>query len=298
MRSLKASGLLHMSGIAASLLNTGQQWLVVPWKVKTNTCLMYSLIPHFNSSSKIVMQQGFSEWMGPIASSDSWRTGELWFSRGEGICWRYCFKVGANELRRLQSKRCYVWEVWCGGLWKIWWKRWIQTPGTVLVVTSKNIPLSCQSWWVSMKYQVWSTCSLINGSGHFYTMILVYDDACICSKQLIIAHLVLVQAHGHLLQTGFGWSNGVVLSFLEEFGWPRDKEIVCSWCRRIHRRSIMQPNQCAYFAIMHDGLEKVVVFYIENWTDAFNPVLHGRCMKLRSWELGFQDMSIWCEVAF
>ncbi|XP_066393856.1 probable trehalase isoform X1 [Miscanthus floridulus] len=28
--------------------------------------------------------------------------------------------------------------------------------------------------------------------------------------------------------TGFGWSNGVVLSFLEEFGWPRDKEIVCS----------------------------------------------------------------------
>jgi len=30
MRSLKASGLLHISGIAASLLNTGQQWLVVP----------------------------------------------------------------------------------------------------------------------------------------------------------------------------------------------------------------------------------------------------------------------------
>jgi len=27
MRSLKASGLLHISGIAASLLNTGQQWL-------------------------------------------------------------------------------------------------------------------------------------------------------------------------------------------------------------------------------------------------------------------------------
>ncbi|KAG8084106.1 hypothetical protein GUJ93_ZPchr0010g8488 [Zizania palustris] len=26
-------------------------------------------------------------------------------------------------------------------------------------------------------------------------------------------------------QTGFGWSNGVVLSFLEEFGWPQDKEI-------------------------------------------------------------------------
>uniref|UniRef100_A0A0A9AGR2 Trehalase n=1 Tax=Arundo donax TaxID=35708 RepID=A0A0A9AGR2_ARUDO len=28
-------------------------------------------------------------------------------------------------------------------------------------------------------------------------------------------------------QTGFGWSNGVVLSFLEEFGWPYDKEIGC-----------------------------------------------------------------------
>jgi len=29
-------------------------------------------------------------------------------------------------------------------------------------------------------------------------------------------------------QTGFGWSNGVVLSFLEEFGWPKHKEIGCS----------------------------------------------------------------------
>ncbi|KAL6906457.1 hypothetical protein ACP4OV_004058 [Aristida adscensionis] len=29
-------------------------------------------------------------------------------------------------------------------------------------------------------------------------------------------------------QTGFGWSNGVILSFLEEFGWPEDKEIGCS----------------------------------------------------------------------
>ncbi|KAK7306857.1 hypothetical protein VNO77_44817 [Canavalia gladiata] len=26
-------------------------------------------------------------------------------------------------------------------------------------------------------------------------------------------------------QTGFGWSNGVVLAFLEEFGWPRDRNI-------------------------------------------------------------------------
>uniref|UniRef100_A0A0D9XLM9 Trehalase n=1 Tax=Leersia perrieri TaxID=77586 RepID=A0A0D9XLM9_9ORYZ len=29
-------------------------------------------------------------------------------------------------------------------------------------------------------------------------------------------------------QTGFGWSNGVILSFLEEFGWPQEKEIGCS----------------------------------------------------------------------
>lgn len=28
-------------------------------------------------------------------------------------------------------------------------------------------------------------------------------------------------------QTGFGWSNGVVLAFLEEFGWPKDRDIGC-----------------------------------------------------------------------
>ncbi|XP_072963305.1 probable trehalase [Typha angustifolia] len=28
-------------------------------------------------------------------------------------------------------------------------------------------------------------------------------------------------------QTGFGWSNGVVLAFLEEFGWPHDRDIDC-----------------------------------------------------------------------
>ncbi|XP_030540312.1 probable trehalase isoform X2 [Rhodamnia argentea] len=28
-------------------------------------------------------------------------------------------------------------------------------------------------------------------------------------------------------QTGFGWSNGVVLAFLEEFGWPEDRKIDC-----------------------------------------------------------------------
>ncbi|KAK8963496.1 putative trehalase [Platanthera guangdongensis] len=29
-------------------------------------------------------------------------------------------------------------------------------------------------------------------------------------------------------QTGFGWSNGVVLALLEEFGWPVDREIECN----------------------------------------------------------------------
>uniref|UniRef100_A0A803R6S8 Trehalase n=1 Tax=Cannabis sativa TaxID=3483 RepID=A0A803R6S8_CANSA len=28
-------------------------------------------------------------------------------------------------------------------------------------------------------------------------------------------------------QTGFGWSNGVVLTLLEEFGWPEDLSIDC-----------------------------------------------------------------------
>ncbi|KAB1215511.1 Trehalase [Morella rubra] len=29
------------------------------------------------------------------------------------------------------------------------------------------------------------------------------------------------------IATGFGWSNGVVLAFLEEFGWPQDRTIHC-----------------------------------------------------------------------
>ncbi|KAF3339889.1 putative trehalase [Carex littledalei] len=28
-------------------------------------------------------------------------------------------------------------------------------------------------------------------------------------------------------QTGFGWTNGVILALLEEFGWPRDRNITC-----------------------------------------------------------------------
>ncbi|XP_056174090.1 probable trehalase [Syzygium oleosum] len=31
----------------------------------------------------------------------------------------------------------------------------------------------------------------------------------------------------YMPQTGFGWSNGVVLAFLEEFGWPEDRKIDC-----------------------------------------------------------------------
>ncbi|KAL9439643.1 hypothetical protein AB3S75_025161 [Citrus x aurantiifolia] len=33
----------------------------------------------------------------------------------------------------------------------------------------------------------------------------------------------------YIPQTGFGWSNGVVLAFLEEFGWPEDLKIGCNW---------------------------------------------------------------------
>ncbi|KAK9187750.1 hypothetical protein WN944_019149 [Citrus x changshan-huyou] len=32
----------------------------------------------------------------------------------------------------------------------------------------------------------------------------------------------------YIPQTGFGWSNGVVLAFLEEFGWPEDLKIGCN----------------------------------------------------------------------
>ncbi|KAK6263303.1 hypothetical protein QUC31_009119 [Theobroma cacao] len=32
----------------------------------------------------------------------------------------------------------------------------------------------------------------------------------------------------YIPQTGFGWSNGVVLAFLEEFGWPEDQKIGCN----------------------------------------------------------------------
>lgn len=31
----------------------------------------------------------------------------------------------------------------------------------------------------------------------------------------------------YIPQTGFGWSNGVVLAFLEEFGWPSNRKIDC-----------------------------------------------------------------------
>ncbi|KAL9422612.1 hypothetical protein AB3S75_034815 [Citrus x aurantiifolia] len=32
----------------------------------------------------------------------------------------------------------------------------------------------------------------------------------------------------YIPQTGFGWSNGVVFAFLEEFGWPEDLKIGCN----------------------------------------------------------------------
>ena len=30
-----------------------------------------------------------------------------------------------------------------------------------------------------------------------------------------------------VMQTDFGWTNGVALAFLEEFGWPKDRKLDC-----------------------------------------------------------------------
>ncbi|KAL6005633.1 hypothetical protein ACLOJK_006203 [Asimina triloba] len=39
----------------------------------------------------------------------------------------------------------------------------------------------------------------------------------------------------YIVQTGFGWSNGVVLAFLQEFGWPRDRKIDCLSTSKVPR---------------------------------------------------------------
>ncbi|XP_025801375.1 probable trehalase [Panicum hallii] len=125
MRSLKASGLLHSSGIAASLLNTGQQW-------------------------------DFPNGWAPLQHLIV-----------EGLV-----NCGSAEAREFAEDIA---------------TRWVRT----------NYAAYKESGVMYEKYDV-EVCGRSGGSGEY--------------------------KH----QTGFGWSNGVVLSFLEEFGWPRGKEIVCS----------------------------------------------------------------------
>ncbi|PUZ69352.1 hypothetical protein GQ55_2G101200 [Panicum hallii var. hallii] len=124
MRSLKASGLLHSSGIAASLLNTGQQDFPNGWAP-----LQHLIV--------------------------------------EGLV-----NCGSAEAREFAEDIA---------------TRWVRT----------NYAAYKESGVMYEKYDV-EVCGRSGGSGEY--------------------------KH----QTGFGWSNGVVLSFLEEFGWPRGKEIVCS----------------------------------------------------------------------
>ncbi|KAI4376129.1 hypothetical protein MLD38_013920 [Melastoma candidum] len=43
-------------------------------------------------------------------------------------------------------------------------------------------------------------------------------------------------------QTGFGWSNGVVLAFLEEFGWQENQTIDCRWSKMGLNSDELQPR--------------------------------------------------------
>ncbi|KAL0402747.1 UNVERIFIED_CONTAM: Trehalase, partial [Sesamum latifolium] len=45
---------------------------------------------------------------------------------------------------------------------------------------------------------------------------------------LATTSIIPVDLNVFILKTGFGWSNGVVLAFLEEFGWPEDLKLNCS----------------------------------------------------------------------
>lgn len=47
------------------------------------------------------------------------------------------------------------------------------------------------------------------------------------AKELGCCHITVPFNFFGLMQTGFGWSNGVVLAFLEEFGWPKDLKMDC-----------------------------------------------------------------------
>ncbi|BAT76094.1 hypothetical protein LR48_Vigan01g236300 [Vigna angularis] len=60
------------------------------------------------------------------------------------------------------------------------------------------------------------------------TNYIVYKKTGLMHEKLDVEHCGDFGGGGEYVpQTGFGWSNGVVLAFLEEFGWPEDRNIEC-----------------------------------------------------------------------
>ncbi|KEH21287.1 probable trehalase isoform X1 [Medicago truncatula] len=60
------------------------------------------------------------------------------------------------------------------------------------------------------------------------TNYIVYKKTGVMHEKFDVEHCGEFGGGGEYVpQTGFGWSNGVVLAFLEEFGWPEDRKIEC-----------------------------------------------------------------------
>ncbi|KAL2342640.1 hypothetical protein Fmac_003925 [Flemingia macrophylla] len=60
------------------------------------------------------------------------------------------------------------------------------------------------------------------------TNYIVYKKTGVMHEKYDVEHCGEFGGGGEYVpQTGFGWSNGVVLAFLEEFGWPEDRNIEC-----------------------------------------------------------------------
>ncbi|XP_057420497.1 probable trehalase isoform X2 [Lotus japonicus] len=60
------------------------------------------------------------------------------------------------------------------------------------------------------------------------TNYIVYKKTGVMHEKFNVEHCGEFGGGGEYIpQTGFGWSNGVVLAFLEEFGWPEDRNIEC-----------------------------------------------------------------------
>ncbi|CAJ1937202.1 unnamed protein product [Sphenostylis stenocarpa] len=60
------------------------------------------------------------------------------------------------------------------------------------------------------------------------TNYIVYKKTGVMHEKYDVEHCGEFGGGGEYVpQTGFGWTNGVVLAFLEEFGWPEDRNIEC-----------------------------------------------------------------------